>query len=351
MVRYILLIFFIIVYGCKDDQEYKVATSNSIVSQKETNGDTYKNIATIQVKSLKPQNIAPSSIVKASGVVKDMVYQDNKLYVATDNGSVDILKENLLVGQIKVPEYKDNLYDENKIPTIFSFDTLGEKSIMVRSDETSNKSVYFYQNGKVEKLNINGTIVKARFVDNNKVIFGLLSSEIVLFDLAKKQEIYRVKVGESSLSDMSLDVDKKHLVVGVESGVVYLLNILNGNIVAALGEINRDKTFRVGKVKNLIFCANQDGTAKVIDINKKTYQEFNTNFLVYSGAISPKGDKIIFSINENGDFIFLDILKPQSKSYLLANQKSTPNISLFVDNNTIYTSSDDEHIAMWKIPK
>jgi len=349
-VRYFLFIILIFIYGCDDKKSYKIASDNNNSLLKSVN-DKYKNTFSIQIQDLKFESIAPAKEIQASGVVKDMVYLNNKLYVATDNGSIDIFKDNVLMDRILVPSYQDSVYDEKKESTIFSFDILDDKAIIVCSDKTSNKSPYLYQNGKFEKFSINGTIVKARFVDNEKVIFGLLSNEIVLYDIGKKHEIYRTKVSESTFADMHLDFNKRKLVIGVESGILYILDVLSGDIIETIDNINKDKTFRADISENLIFSANQDGTAKVIDMNKKTYQEFNTNFLVYSGAISPKGDKIIFSVNENGDFIFLDILKPQADSYLLANQKSTPNISLFVDNNTIYTSRDDENILMWKIPK
>ncbi len=348
MVRYFLFIILIFIYGCNDNKSYKIESENNNSLLKIVN-DKYKNSSSIQIQDLKFKSIAPAKEIQASGVVKDMVYQDNKLYAATDNGSVDIFKDNLLVGQIKVPAYKDDLYGENKISTIFSFDILDDKAIVVCSDKTSNKSPYLYQNGKFEKLSINGTIVKARFVDNEKVIFGLLSNEIVLYDIGKKHEIYRTKVSESSFADMHLDFNKRKLAIGVESGILYILDVLSGDIIETIDNINKDKTFRVDINENLIFSANQDRSARIFDINKKTYKEFNAYFLVYSGAISPNKDKIIFSINEKNEFVVLDMLN-LDRGYLLSGQKSTPNIALFINNNTIYTSSDDENIIMWKIP-
>lgn len=345
--RYFLLIVLILLYGCDDKKSYKVANQNNTLQ--EIVNDRYKNLSSVKIEDLKLIPISPAKIITASGVVKDMVYVDNKLYAATDNGSIDIFKDNVLINRILVPSYQDKLYNEKIISTIYSFDTNSDKSIIVCSDETSNKSPYLYQNGKFEKLSINGTIIKVRFVDNEKVIFGLLSNEIVLYDINKKHEIYRTKVSESSFADMQLDHSKRKLAVGVESGILYVLDVLSGNIIETIDNINKDKSFRVDINGNLIFSANQDGSARIFDINKKIYKEFNTHFLVYSGAISPNNDKIIFSINEKNEFVVLDMLN-LDRGYLLSGQKSTPNIALFVGDNIIYTSSNDENIMMWKIP-
>ena len=116
----------------------------------------------------------------ASGGVVDILYDDEKLYAATDASSVDIF-------DINTTDIIDRIFMGDVIDSkVYSVDKIGNKILILSQAKKGARRVHIYQDGKME-LVIPYTqrlfIAKAKFIDENTILLGLLSNEIISFDI------------------------------------------------------------------------------------------------------------------------------------------------------------------------
>lgn len=70
--------------------------------------------------------------------------------------------------------------------------------------------------------------------------------------------------------------------------------------------------------------------------------------IIYSTGLSPSGKKVVFAMDEQDDISVYDT-STKSKLAILKGQKSTLNNIIFIDENRLFSSSEDNVVLMWKI--
>jgi hypothetical protein len=299
-------------------------------------------------------DIKPSYAIEASGFVTDFVYEQNdnspKLYAATDQGKVEIfdIESKKLINSIKVPDIKDFMGDI--IPAkIYSVDKLDKQILMVSQGLKGYRNVSLYDGEKTSKIigiDKKLFIKKARFVDKDKIILGMLSNEIILYDLKQKRDIYRIQVSQSHFSDFSISEDKSYIIVSDESGILSKIDVKSGKIIKTYEGQNLDNVYQVVTKKETIITAGQDRKAGVYTDNSGYH--ISCDFLVYSVGLSPKATRGGIAHNEQNDVLIFDI-NSQSKLFNLVGQKATLSKIYFVDDDYVITSSESKSINFYKL--
>ena len=151
----------------------------------------------------------PSKLYKASGAVVDMVLADNKLYVATDASSVDVfdLKSAKIIKKIEVSKITDFM-DDVIVSKVYSVDVLDGAVVLLSPGEKGYRRVHTYRDGKLlEVISVKDQlyIAKVLFLDSNTLLLGLLSNEIIAYDIATKKMNFREQVSFSKFSSFALD--------------------------------------------------------------------------------------------------------------------------------------------------
>lgn len=344
-------------FGCSDDTK---KASNPIEVKEEVavtkptyTTPTFTTNGMLYTKGNGLVKVKPYKMLRASGNVKDILLENNILYAGTDGGSVDIfdLKTDTLIDTIKIPPFHDDIYNKEVTSTIYSLDKVGDKIVLLTSYQGVKKRLYIYENKKlteIKEINPNLMIIKIRLIDKDKVLLGLLSNELLLYDVSKKRQLYRVKLSESSFGDMSLSTDKQEVVVGCESGIVYLVDIQSGTLKSIIQGANKDKSYKVDIKQGLVLSAGQDSIGGLYNLKTNTFKTLEANFLIYAGILSTDGTKAAYAFNEENEIIVVDTQEAK-KAYLLSGQKSTLNAILFRENNSLISASDDEFIMLWKL--
>jgi WD40 repeat protein len=192
------------------------------------------------------------------------------------------------------------------------------------------------------------SIVKARFIDKNKILLGILSNEAVLFDIKNKKEIFRVQLSESKFSDFALNADKSRAVFACESGVLNIIDTRDGKIIKQLEGANVDNVYKVGFNNGIISTAGQDRRAGIYDEKRAKSDYIKASFLVYATALSPSGKVVAFSMDEQNSITIFDT-KSKTKIVKLRGHRSTLSSIIFMSEKIIFSSSDDNRIMVWKI--
>ena len=309
-------------------------------------------ISNLFILNINAKDLAPTSSLLASGGVTDLVLNNDKLYVATAASSVDIfdIKTQEKINSIKMPQIKDFLGDiiDSKI---YSVDVLEENILILSQGEKGGRNLDIYKDGKIENI-IKDTerlfIGRAKFLDENHIIYALLSNQVYLYDIKNKKVLKEIQVSQSKFSSFRLTQDKSKLVVCDESGVISMLDSKSFEILKIFRYQNLDNVFQVDIKNNLILTAGQDRRAAVynLDTNEAYYKEYS--FLIYAAALSPSTKLAAVASDEENNVTIFDT-NTQANLYKLTQNKATLSNILFLNENEIFVTSDAKQINYYKI--
>ena len=309
-------------------------------------------ISNLFILNINAKDLAPTSSLLASGGVTDLVLNNDKLYVATAASSVDIfdIKTQEKINSIKMPQIKDFLGDiiDSKI---YSVDVLEENILILSQGEKGGRNLDIYKDGKIENI-IKDTerlfIGRAKFLDENHIIYALLSNQVYLYDIKNKKVLKEIQVSQSKFSSFRLTQDKSKLVICDESGVISMLDSKSFEILKIFRYQNLDNVFQVDIKNNLILTAGQDRRAAVYNLDTKEayYKEYS--FLVYAAALSPSTKLAAVASDEENNVTIFDT-SSQANLYKLTQNKATLSNILFLNENEIIVTSDDKQINYYKI--
>ena len=309
-------------------------------------------ILNLSVLNINAKDLTPTSSLLASGGVIDLVLNNDKLYASTAASSVDIfdIKTQERIDSIKMPKIKDFLGDviDSKI---YSVDVLENNILILSQGDKGGRNLDIYKDGKFENI-IKDTerqfIARAKFLDENHIIYALLSNQIYLYDIKNKKILKEIQISQSKFSSFRLTQDKSKLVVCDESGVISMLDSKSFDILKTFRYQNLDNVFQVDIKDNLILTAGQDRRAAVynLDTNKAYYKEYS--FLIYAAALSPSTKLAAVASDEENNVTIFDT-SSQANLYKLTENKATLSNILFLNENEIFVTSDDKQINYYKI--
>jgi WD40 repeat protein len=303
--------------------------------------------------SLLAQNIKqPTLQYVADGSVVDLVYKDSKLYASTSASVVDIFDVNTqkIVTRIEVPQIKDFMGDtiDSKI---YSVDVLDDKVLVLSQAEHGFREVSIFENDKLNMLISKDDklyIAKAKFIDADTILLGLLSNDIISYDIKKKKQNWSIQASQSKFSNFVLSEDKKEVVICDESGDLHILDVKSGKNIKTLSGQNLDNVFQVDYKNGIIATAGQDRRAVIYNLKTGLAYYKTTNFLIYSVGLSPSGKLAGYASDENNN---VTVFKTSTKSKIgvFGGNKMTLTNIVFVNENEFFVSSDDKTINFYKI--
>jgi hypothetical protein len=299
--------------------------------------------------------ITPKAHIEASGSVQSIVYREGMILAGTNAGTLEAYRLSDLSKTLHVsfPKIKDFTGDE-VTPKVFCVDALeGSRDYLAVVQASSGaRALYLVEEGKPKVLidaSKNWYIVKARFIDSNRILIALLSNELVLWDVKNAHALYQTQLNPSHFSDFSLNNAKNKVACSCESGEISLVDVASGKVTKVLKGGNVDNVYKVDFQKSKVLCAGQDRRGIVYDTMSGAYERFDADFLIYAGALSPDERLGAFAFDEQNDIVIFDLAQ-KTALYTLRGQKSTLNTILFIDNHRLLSSSDDKTIMIWSIP-
>ena len=307
----------------------------------------------ILITSIYAANIQkPSAQFISSGAVTDIVYKDAKLYSATDASCVDVFdaKTKKIIQKIKLSQITDFMGDviDSKV---YSVDIIKDKILILSQAKKGARRVHIYENEKLE-LFIPYTeglfIAKAKFIDENTILLGLLSNEIISYDLKNKKQNYRIAVSQSKFSNFALNEDKSEVIVADESGDLKIHATKDASLLKKLSGENLDNVFQVDTKNGIIATAGQDRRVVIYtpEFNSAYYE--HADFLVYSVGLSPSGKIVGYASDEDNNVALFNTITKSKLGVYGGNKMTLTNI-LFINEKEFFVASDDKTINFYQI--
>jgi WD40 repeat protein len=297
--------------------------------------------------------LSPVKKITYNGYISKVTFNKKYLVAGLENGEIIIKNFRTLknIDTIKLPQIHDFMGDLISMP-IYSLDLSPDShKLMILAEGEDAVRILFIYNFKTHKLNriftTKETLMKGSFIGENKIFFGLLSDEAVLYDLKNKKNIYRKQIGNYVFSTYALDKKRNIAIFGDESGALKVVNISNGKKIKEISGFNKDKTISCDIKKNLVINGSSDMRVAVYDINTGNQKSaLKMTFLPYGAALSPDASTFAVQYDENNDIGVYSIY--DKLLYVLKGHTMALNGIKFLDNKTILSFSPAE-ILIWKL--
>lgn len=294
----------------------------------------------------------PVGSFEGSGSVVDMVYKNGKIYSATAASSVDIFdfETKKLLQKIEVPKIIDFAGDlvHSKV---YSVDVIEDKILILSQDKDGFRRIHIHKNDKTELLfdtNEALAVAKAKFLNKDTILLGLLSNELISYDINKKTYNWSLQVSGAKFSDFVLNEQKSEAVVADESGDLKIHDTKNGKRLKLLADQNLDNVFQVDYKKGVIATAGQDRRT-VIYVPKVNSAYFvESGFLIYSVGLSPSGKTAAFASDELNNVTVFDTITKATLGKFGGNKMTLTKI-IFIDEDRFLVGSDDKTINLYSI--
>jgi WD40 repeat protein len=297
------------------------------------------------------KEIKPAFILKSKGLVNDFVLDGLELYVANNEGSVEIfnIEKEEKVGEIFI----DPLLTTKEVWTnvkILSVDRYKGKTLIVSTAKDGYRNVWI-DDGKKLKLLINtkkkSTVKEARFINEKDFIYGTLGYDIARYTLNDSYNTYKNQIEESAFSDMVLSEDKTTMITASESGQVTVIDVKSGKILKQPKPLNLDNIYKLDYKNGNIITAGQDRRVGVYPNNGKPYY-LKSKFLVYCVGLSPSGKIGVYSANENNDLQLFNV-STGKKTNILKGHDSVPSTIKFFNEDGFFSAGYGYNIYYWHL--
>ena len=306
----------------------------------------------LSILTINAKDLNPSKSLLASGGVSDLVLVENKLFVATTASAIDIfdLSTDEKIDTIKLPKIKDFLGDSID-SKIYSVDVINDSVLILSQGEQGGRNLGIYKNGQMQNIIDDSQrmfIGRAKFLDENHIIYALLSNQIYLYDIQNKKILKEIQISQSKFSNFKLTKDKSKFIVSDESGVITMLDSKSFEVLKTFKNQNLDNVFQVDIKGDLILTAGQDRRAAVYNTKNDNAYHKEFSFLIYSVALSPSTNLAAVASDEENNVTIFNT-KTKENLYKLFQNKATLSNILFLNENELFVASDDKEINYYKI--
>ncbi len=299
--------------------------------------------------------VEPVATIDAAGNVVEIVVEGDKLYAATDAGKLEIFdwKKRKKIGEFAYKEIHDFMGDPMK-PKVFGVDVDAKsgRMIVMLQDEGGERTLFLYDQGKRRVLldkNDHIQMREVRFVDSDHLLIATMSNDLMLMHIADKKFLWRKKLSLSTFSDFQLNEDHTKVASTCESGKVYVVDVRSGKVLKTLEGGNKDNVFKVDFKNFKVLACGQDRKAVLYSLGHDSPTIYPAKFLVYAGALDKTAGLSAFQADEENNIAIYDNVT-KTQRYLLKGQHSVLNTIVFVGDRELISSSDDNHILIWRLP-
>ena len=311
-------------------------------------------ILVIGIMALAYQTLLPSKTIKYDYYISKIALNSDYLIAGLENGEIVIkdFKNLKTLYKFSLPKIHDFMGDLIPMP-IYSLDISPDnKTLLILAEGEDAVRELFLFDLKNRKLNhiftTKQTLMKARFINDSQVFFGLLSDEVGLYDLKTKKWIYKIQAGNYVFSTYALNENKTKAAIGDESGAVKVIDVINGKKINEIKGFNKDKTLSLDYKKNYIINGSSDMRVGVYTDDGALKTALRAKFLPYAAALSPKIDNFAIQYDEANDIMVYSIYK--KPLFMLKGHTMALNGMKYLSDTEILSFSPAE-IIIWKLNK
>ncbi len=308
-------------------------------------------IVSLLLLSLNARDIKPLFRLHATGLVTDFVIDGFELYASTDMGSIDIfdIRTRKMIRQITLEPLKD--FKGELIPAkVFSVDRHNGKTLIVSASADGYRDVWVHDGRELQNIITPAdklVIQEARFIDDEKILFGTLDYDVILYDTQEKYQAYKHHVAQGSFSDIDLSADHTRMITADESGEVTLSDVKTSEVLEVFSTQNVDKVYKIAYRNGTVITAGQDRRVGVYPKDGEPYH-IKSDFLVYCAGLSPDGSIGVYASGVDNDLQTFDVRNGKKRDRLIGHFATLTTIH-FLNENELFSAGDENDIFFWSL--
>ncbi|MEN4053982.1 MULTISPECIES: WD40 repeat domain-containing protein [Sulfurimonas] len=288
----------------------------------------------------------------SSGLATDVLYVKKILYVATDDGKVEIFdtKSKKETKKINLKKIKDFMGDDVN-SKIFSLDMIDKTLLILSQDSGGYSRIHLYKDNKLELVVSKDdmlNIIKAKFIDSENILMALISNDIISYNIKSKKKNWVTQASMSKFSSFALNNDRSMVVIADESGDVHVLSTKDGKNTKTLSGQNVDNIFSIDFKGDMILTGGQDRRAGIYNVKTGSGYYKASKFFVYGVGLSPSGLIGAYSsdMNNNVTLFQTSTREPIGK---FASDKMIVNGIYFINEKEFFINSSSNSVRYFKI--
>lgn len=299
------------------------------------------------------QERSPTFKIKTAGVVTDLILHNSVAILSTDAGTVETydLQSGKKTDLVQLPKMKDFMGDD--VPTkVFSIDEVKGKIVAVTQGEHGFRNVLILEDGD-EKVILSAAddklmIKKVRWLDETRLLLGLMSNELLIYDLSTNQFTCTLSISPYTFSDYSLTENNQEVFTADESGIVHQIDLNKCELKRDFTGINVDNIYQIVFNSGAVITAGQDRRVGIYNTISNDHYYLQKDFLVYAVGLSPDGTIGAYSATEENEISVFDVTS-QEEMCILKGHESVVTKLYFINNNNLISAGDDHHLMIWRI--
>jgi len=295
------------------------------------------------------------TVIESSAPVNDFIIDGNEIIVATTKGTVDVydITSKKLLRSVKFDktiDFAGDLFDTE----VFKVVKVGNTIIAVTRGENGFNDVYAIINDQKEIIipgnRINSVIVSIAVSDDNNLLLGLLSNELLKYDIINNEIIFREQISNYAFSAMCIDSKGEYLYVTDESGEVHKVESSSGNVLSNYKGQNVDNVLCIDYSSGIIVCGGKDRRISTYNTLLNRDSHFDTGKFITTIAISPSGKRIAWYDTDTDNVELAWLANPSGVTQLIKH-KSMVNKIVFTSETTLVSAGIDNKIVFWNLNK
>ncbi len=305
----------------------------------------------ILLSTIYARDIKPAFTLKSKGIVNDFVVDKTKLYVANNEGSIEIfdLIKQKLIDEIIIKPLK-TVKGDSVNANIISVDRYKGKTLFVSTTTNGFKDVWLHDGNQLKQIinsNQKLTVRKAKFINDESFLLATVGHEVALYNNNDKYALYRKQLEQSTFTDIHISEDKNFMVTSSESGRVTLSEVKTGKILKQLESLNVDNIFSIAYRKGNIITGGRDRRVGIYPKDDQPYY-IQSDFFVYGVSLSPSGNFGIYSSGLTHDLQLFNIKTKQNIDKLIGHN-AIPTTIKFINEKELFSSGYENRIFYCKL--
>jgi len=287
-----------------------------------------------------------------SGLVSDILYTKGKLYIATDDGDIEIFDTatHKKLKTLTLEKVKDFMGDEVE-SKIFSLDMVDGTLMILSQDSGGYSRVHLYKDEKltevISKENAYN-VIKAKFIDKNRLVMALISNDVICYNLQTKKQEWDTQASMSKFSNFALNEARTQMAVVDESGEVHIIALKDGKKLHTLSGENVDNIFSVDFRNGVVVTGGQDRRVGVYNLNNSMKYHKMASFFVYGVGLSPSGKVAAYSCDMDNN---VELFSTQTRESLgkFQGTKMVVNSVNFLNEKEFFINSSAHSVGYYKL--
>lgn len=288
--------------------------------------------------------------ITVDGAISDFFSNDKRFVVSTLNGKVITFdaKTRKKVSTFIFDKIA-NHFGEESFPEVFHVEPLGDSIITLTRSQKGKNDIYIIHNQTkyliLEGERLSSLIVDIKVIGYDKVLIGLLSNEVILYNFKLKRRVFSVQVSPYIFSAFAVSTDGNLFYVADESGKITKLATKDGRKLNIYAGLHKDNVLSLAAGNNIVVGGSKDRNVSLYFVKQNTMWHVATNHFVVIVAVSENGKYVSWYDDITNEVVIYSVEKWRELKRISGHISMVTSI-LVENERTVWSCDEDGKILI-----